>query len=386
MNILITDLNIKLDGHKYGFVNNLIKYLEGYKTQNSYFILTNFTKEFKLVSTAENIKIHSLTADEQEIINSSKSFLLKAAAEWKAINSFTESHSINEVILMELDPYQVEIGRKKTNFSIAGIWFRPYSRMLPEYNTLKSKLLNARTKLQKKLTMDFALLNKNLKRVLILNDEQMPTLLNNPQKPRFFTLPDPYFEYPQIPGFDLRAKYNIPSENIILLQFGNMDERKNNENIIAALNSFEPEIAAKISLLVIGRFKEGYAEKLETLKKSDAKYQMILKDEFVSDEEMESTFAQSDLILRMNINFFGSSGIVGIAANHDKPCVVSNNGVMAELVAKYKLGDVIDPYDISEIKNTIERYLQNKETIKIDGQNYRKTHNLDAYARTLLQI
>lgn len=30
---------------------------------------------------------------------------------------------------------------------------------------------------------------------------------------------------------------------------------------------------------------------------------MILKDEFVSDEEMESTFAQSDLILRMNINF-----------------------------------------------------------------------------------
>lgn len=162
MNILITDLNIKLDGHKFGFVNNLIKYLEGIKTQNNYFILTNFTEEFQLVSNAENIKIHSLTADEQEIINNSKSFLLKAAAEWKAINSFAESYSINEVILMELDPYQVEIGRK-TNFSIAGIWFRPYSRMLPEYNTLKSKLLNARTKLQKKLTMDFALLNKNLK-------------------------------------------------------------------------------------------------------------------------------------------------------------------------------------------------------------------------------
>ena len=386
MNILITDLNIKLDGHKFGFVNNLIKYLEGIKTQNSYFILTNFTEEFQLVSIVDNIKIHSLTADEQEIFNNSKSFLLKAAAEWKAINFFAESHSINEVILMELDPYQVEIGRKKTNFSIAGIWFRPYSRMLPEHDTLKSKLINARTKLQKKLTMDFALLNKNLKRVLILNDEQMPTWLNNPKNPRFFTLPDPYFEYPQIPGFNLRTKYNIASDNIILLQFGNMDERKNNENIIAALNSFEPEKASKITILVIGRFKEGYVEKLETLKKPDAKYQMILKDEFVSDEEMESTFAQSDLILRMNINFFGSSGIVGIAANHNKPCIVSNNGVMAELVAKYKLGEVIDPYSISEIKNTIERYLQNRELLKIDGENYRQTHNLETYAKALLQL
>lgn len=86
------------------------------------------------------------------------------------------------------------------------------------------------------------------------------------KKTKIFTLPDPYFEYPQILGFDLRTKYHIASENIILLQFGNMDERKNNENIIAALNSFEPEKASKISILIIGRFKEGYAEKLEKLK------------------------------------------------------------------------------------------------------------------------
>jgi glycosyltransferase involved in cell wall biosynthesis len=386
MNILITDLNIKLDGHKYGFVNNLIKYLAGHKTHNNYHVLTNFTDEFKLISQSTNVEIHTLTAEEQEIITNSKSFLSKAAAEWKFIKTFAKNHSIEEVILMELDPYQIEIGRNKTHFNISGIWFRPYARMLPEYPTLKSKFINARTKLQKKLTMDFALLNKNLKRVLILNDEQMPIWLNNRSLPRFFTLPDPYFDYPQIDGFDLRSQYNIPSENILLLQFGNMDERKNNENILAALNSFEAELAAKISFLVIGKFKEGYAAKLEALKNKEAKYQMILNDAFVSDEEMESTFAQADVILRMNINFFGSSGIVGIAAKHDKPCIVSNNGVMPDLVAKYKLGEIIDPYNISAIKNAIAGFLQNSDTRKINGQNYRQTHDLEAYAKVLLQL
>jgi glycosyltransferase involved in cell wall biosynthesis len=383
MRILITDLNIKLDGHKFGYISNLLKHIEALSTENEYFILTNHSKEFKLASAKSNIKILSTTEEQQTVILSQKHYFQKSAEEWKIINQECNKNQINHLVLMELDPYQVEIGKKKTSFSIAGIWFRPYARMQKEGPGLKNQIVFWRTILQKKLTIKWALLNKNLKKVFILNDEAMPNWLDSQ---RFFYLPDPYFEYKIIDNFDFRARYNIPKDNLILLQFGNMDERKNNENILAALNNIDEDLALKISLIIVGKFKEGYLEKIKNLIPYNSKYQTIIKDEFVSDEEMESTFIQSDVILRMNINFFGSSGIVGQAANHNKPCIVSDSGVMAEQVEKYRLGKIIDPYDINAIKETIIYYLQNPSSRKIDGSYYRQTHDLEAFGSTLLRI
>jgi glycosyltransferase involved in cell wall biosynthesis len=383
MRILITDLNIKLDGHKFGYVSNLLKYMEALSTENEYFILINHSKEFKLASLKSNIKILTTTEEQQTVILSQKHYFQKSAEEWKIINNECLKNQIHHLVLMELDPYQIEIGKKKTSFSIAGIWFRPYARMQKEGPGLKNQIVFWRTILQKKLTIKWALLNKNLKKVFILNDEAMPNWLDSQ---RFFYLPDPYFEYKIIDNFDFRARYNIPKDNLILLQFGNMDERKNNENILAALNNIEEDLALKISLIIVGKFKEGYLEKIKNLIPYNSKYQTIIKDEFVSDEEMESTFIQSDVILRMNINFFGSSGIVGQAANHNKPCIVSDSGVMAEQVEKYRLGKIIDPYDINAIKETIIYYLQNPSSRKIDGSYYRQTHDLEAFGSTLLRI
>ena len=385
MNVLITDLNIYLDGHKYGFINNLIKYIETKNDSNKYFILSNASKEFKFESSAKNIRISSVSESDQSVIKAQKHFFQKSAVEWKIIKHFCLENSINHLILMELDLYQIEIGKAQSPFTISGIWFRPYSRMQQIGDGLKAKVAFHRTLLQKKLTMKFALRNRNLKKVFILNDESMPLWLNKKIE-RFFCLPDPYFEYPVLPDFDLRKKHNIPANNLILLQFGSMDERKNNENIVAALNHLEENISLKITLLLIGKFRDGYYDKALKLKNPDAKFQYILKDEFVSDAEMESTFAQSDLILRMNVNFFGSSGIVGQAAFHNKPCLVSNNGVMAELVEKYKLGVTLDPFDVNAIQKTLKNFVENPEEFKINGEPYMQTHNLEAYASTLLDL
>jgi len=383
MRILITDLNIKLDGHKFGYISNLLNYIESLSTENEYFILLNFSREFKLETPKQNIKILTTTEEQQGVIIAQKHYFQKSAEEWKIIHHECLNNKINHLVLMELDPYQVEIGKTKTPYSIAGIWFRPYARMQKEGPGLRNQIVFWRTILQKKLTIKWALMNKSLKKTFILNDEAMPNWLNNR---RFFYLPDPYFEYKTIDNFDLRAKYNIPKDNLILLQFGNMDERKNNENIIAALNNLADEKAKKITLIIIGKFKEGYLQKIKNWIPTNSKYQTIIKDEFVSDEEMESTFKQSDVILRMNINFFGSSGIVGQAANHNKPCIVSNNGVMAEQVEKYKLGRIIDPHNVNAIKETIEFYLQNPDERQIDGTNYKKTHDLNTFGSTLLNV
>jgi glycosyltransferase involved in cell wall biosynthesis len=171
---------------------------------------------------------------------------------------------------------------------------------------------------------------------------------------------------------------------LILLQFGNIDNRKNTENIIRALESIPQSKAAQISLLIVGKHAPGYADQLFALKSNDAQYQMISKNEFVADDIMEAIFAQSDVIIRMNVGFFGSSGVVGIAARHNKVCIVSDTGVMANEVTEYKLGKTVAPENIEGIKICLEEFLNDRNKTKIDGTAYIKSHNLESFAKTLL--
>ncbi len=384
MNFLITDLNIKLDGHKLGFIKNLVQYIEKKSLNNIYHFLVNNSEIFQISkSNSENIKIHTLTLEEKSSFEKDIRFLEKAQIQWNIIKKYAAELTINHLVLMELDPYQVAIGKEKTRFSISGIWFRPYHRMQPEKENLLAKARYIIYKNQKKITIFFALRNKNLLKVYVLNDELLTGL---PKNNRFFYLPDPCFQYPHLKDFDLRKNYGVPAGNLILLQFGYIDERKNSENILLALNSLEPEISSNITLLIIGKFSENYEQKLLNLKRISSEYQLVTMDSFISDSEMESTFSQSDVILRMNLNFYGSSGVVGNAANHNKPCIVSSYGVMADQVHKYHLGKIINPTHINEIRNTIIFYLKNPQNRIIDGKNYRESHSAEAYANTLLQV
>lgn len=375
MKYLITDLNITLNGHKFGFVNNLLHYAGKNRPHDEFVFLVNRSADFHLESPYPHITVISPAEEEQMALQAQPGLLRKSQAEWAVIDREARRCECRRLILMELDLYQVAISRSRAPYKISGIWFRPYARMEPEGRGLLQKIRFWRFRLQKQMVIKLALRNPSLDKIFILNDEQMPGWLDNK---RFFTLPDPWFDYPMAEGFDLRKHYAIPDDHLILLQFGYADERKNNENIIAALNGIPH---SNITLLIIGKFRPGYENELKQLKTGS--FRMITRDEFISDEEMESTFHQSDVILRMNVNFFGSSGVVGIAARHDKPVIVSDTGVMAELVKKYRLGDVVDPYDPEAIRNTILRYLRFRPAI--DGSAYRNTHDTRAFAETLLR-
>lgn len=382
MKFLITDLNIKLDGHRYGFMNNLLHYAGENFRDDEFVFLTNLSEDFRLEGHYSHIQTLQLSPEEQSAIDTGLSALKKARLEWEIISQYALDVKADRVILMFLDSYQAEIGKSKTPFRISGIWFAPYSRMEAEGDSIGQKAKMLLTKTRKKLTMEWALRNPALDKVFILNDEEMPGWLNKGET-RFYTLPDPYFEYPAVPGYNLRVRYGIPAENLVFLQFGYIDERKNLENIVLAFNALAPETARKTTLLVIGKFKPGFKEHLLSLKKGE--YQVIFRDEFVSDEEMESSFAQSDVILRMNINFFGSSGIIGAAAQHNKPVIASDTGVMAGIVTRYGLGTIVNPYHIEEIAAAVTAFHTHPSGRVIDGSRYRTTHDLKAFAETLLK-
>jgi glycosyltransferase involved in cell wall biosynthesis len=385
MRYLFVDLNISLDGHKLGFMQNTLNYLASKNDENSYSFLANDSTEFKIQIPEECKKIEVIytSLEQRVLISNQKRTLQKAKAEWEIICQTAIKNAVNHVIMMDLDLYQISIGLKQTPFYVSGIWFRPYLRLQPDNESLKAKIRCEILKLQKKLTVKIALRNKNLCKIFILNDETMPLELKSISD-RFQYLPDPIFPYLQLSGFNARKYYSIPNNNLIFLQFGYIDDRKNNENIINALHLLPDYIASETSLLIIGKYEKDYLQKINKWKGQNAKFQLITRDEFVSDAEMESTFAQSDVILRMNHTFAGSSGIVGIAANHDKPCIVSDFGVMADQVAKYNLGLIINPNDPKAISEGIISFFNDKSKLKINGSAYRNTHDVQAFVETLL--
>lgn len=383
MRFLITDLQIQLDGHRLGFINNLMAYAATSTPQHEYLFITNRSQDFTLESPAPHIRVQTLKQAEQLEIDAENKAVKKAHIEWEIICAYARAYQADRVIFMYLDSYQLEIGRNQDlPFKISGIWFSPYSRMEAESDELKDRFQNFITKTRKKYVMRWALKNPQLDKIFILNDEEMPKWLNK-DVPRFFTLADPYFEYPALPDYCLRKTYNIPKDHLIFLQFGYMDERKNLENIVRAFNVLPSAQAEKSTLLLIGKFKPGFRSTVENIKSGP--YQLIVRDEFVSNEEMESSFAQSDVILRMNIRFFGSSGIIGVAAQHNKPVIASNTGVMAEIVEKYRLGMLVNPYAIDEIAAALSRFHSVEDSLHIDGSKYRNNHDLATFGKTLLQ-
>ena len=184
---------------------------------------------------------------------------------------------------------------------------------------------------------------------------------------------------------EIRNKYAIPYGNKILLIFGYLDDRKNIPNILSALNQLPDSLKHKMSLLIIGKAAKSYKNTIDqAIEETSGGYQVIHKDEFVDDCEMEALFAQCDLVLRMNVNYFASSGIIGLAAKYNKPSLVSDYGIVADLTSHYHLGQLADPMDIEKISLKIRNFMEQAELWKIDGSSYYKDHKTSSFVESLL--
>ncbi|MGR3810053.1 glycosyltransferase [Jiulongibacter sp. NS-SX5] len=386
MNYLIVDLNITLNGHKLGFVQETLNHLALHHTdgEHSFHFLVN--EELKKADS-KHIEVHIPGKSYQAKFERHKG-LKKYKEQWEYISLKAGQLDIEKVVLMEFDLYQAAIGfDKTTSFDVSGIWFRPHFRQkaigLSILQTLKFKL----KKLQKKTLLKSALRNKRLKNIFILNDQPTVDALNDSDEQRFSYLADPVFDYPCYKLTDIRDKYIIDKDRLIFLIFGYMDERKNVVNILNALEGLEKEDQQKVCLMMVGKTADHYQDTLEkAIQKHSSEVQLFHIDDFVDNCEMEALFAQSDLVLRMNINFFASSGIIGLAAKHNKPSIVSDYGIVAELTEAYKLGRLVDPLDVSQLRALFRGFIKDPESWKIDGQSYYKQHNTKAFVETLLEL
>jgi len=115
-----------------------------------------------------------------------------------------------------------------------------------------------------------------------------------------------------------------------------------------------------IKLIVAGEFydnKEEYISQIDVLGIKDS---IILKSDFIPEEEVKDYFCASDMITQ-TYRTATQSGVTQIAYHFERPMLVTNVGGLSEIVPHNKVGYVCD-INIKDIADCIvEFYLEQKE-------------------------
>ena len=289
------------------------------------------------------------------------------------------------MLFMNFDQYQIPVFLTKFNFKISGILFRPHHRIEASNSTFKTRLGSGITKIKKIIAELFLLRKRNIKDIFILNDQEGVEKLNkyhNTQK--FKYLPDPIFSY-KSENYTSNIGIN-KNERFKFLLFGALNERKNVTNIFHAYNIAEFEYPTE--LILIGPSTPKYNEYLEKLISqldniNIGNKKLTIKDEFVSDEDMDWIFSQCDVTLLIYKDFYGSSGLLGRACLHNLKVIGTNVGLLQSMITNYNLGANCDPNSVEDIAKTL---IKCKE-LNIPHESFQKfyqNHTPDKFIETLI--
>jgi glycosyltransferase involved in cell wall biosynthesis len=180
---------------------------------------------------------------------------------------------------------------------------------------------------------------------------------------------------------EARNHLNIPQNSFVLLFFGFIRKYKGLDLLLDAMailkqrrkvtdNTQTPHSPFTIHhspfhLLIAGEFYEDSKTYLEQIEKLGIGDDLILKTNFIPDNEVKYYFSAADVVVQPYRNAT-QSGVTPLAYHFDKPMIVTNTGSLPDFVPHEKVGLVCEPNALS-IATAIERYLEL-------GENYFLPH------------
>ncbi len=138
-----------------------------------------------------------------------------------------------------------------------------------------------------------------------------------------------------------RRKLGISETGKLILFFGFIREYKGLDILLNAMAN--PEIKnSGIKLLIAGEFYEPEERYSELINKLGIKDQLILRTEFIPDNEVRYYLSAADVVVQPYRNAT-QSGVTPLAYHFEKPTIVTNVGGLPELVPHEKAGIVCEP-------------------------------------------
>ncbi len=172
----------------------------------------------------------------------------------------------------------------------------------------------------------------------------------------------------------LRQTYGISADEMMLLFVGRLVKVKGADNLIQAMPAVLHEFPkTKLVILGVGDMEASLQQMIRDLR---LQQKVILRNEFVSEEERIIHYAASDVVVLPSL--YEPFGIVCTEAmSMGKPVVVGargTNGMREQVIpsGEYQCGRHVNPYDPADIAWGIKQVLESREQQIQMGKNARE--------------
>lgn len=173
---------------------------------------------------------------------------------------------------------------------------------------------------------------------------------------RVLAMPEPIEPMPALDRAEARARLGAPSDARIIASAGRMDSRKGSDLLIRAF--LRMPRAADDRLLLVGPVDAAVRDLLAGEARAAVESRAILvRDAFVSDEELLATFIAGDVVAVPYRLSHTSSGIATRAVAAGRPVVGPDRGFLGTMIERFGLGAGCDVENLDALGATLRRML-----------------------------
>lgn len=337
-------------------------------------------------------------AEEASLIprKSSVHRVFRSFQEWNLLRKYATSLGATQCLLLYFDSFQAAVASgAKLPCSFSGIYFRPtfhYSDFTNYVPSLKDRVQHWREKF---IILPRILRHPQLQNLFCLDPFVIKHMDQFLSKAKAIHLPDPVQIYNAPTHLTLeKFKQSLgiePGRKVFLLFGALYDERKGIHQLLEAISTLSPTLCQRLCLLLVGKMGGGNESPIQKRIAEISQFlpvQIIIRDQFVPEREVQLYFQSADVILAPYQRHVGMSGILVQAAAAQKPILSSDYGLMGGITHHWELGLTVDSTVPSEIAKGLTRFLlESKEKLsdRSKMKAFAEQNSADRFANLIFQ-
>lgn len=311
----------------------------------------------------------------------------------RLLRRYIERLRPDHCFLAYFDHVQVSLAtglRFDRSVRISGTYFRPsfhYAALSGQRPGFSEQLKNLRKQAQLRL----ALRNPHFDTLFCLDPFSVPHVQKLSRKAHAVVLPDGVeTTAPTASAAQVREELGVAPERRMLLLFGALARRKGIFKLLDALGQLTDSLCERACVVLAGAVDPSERESLNraiaTL--SHRPLQIILCDDFITDQEMHNLFAATDVALLPYQHHIGSSGVLIRAAAVPVPVIGADYGVIGAHIRQRNLGLAVDATDAGALANALRHGLTHAPEVLFDAESARRfaaENTADHFSETIFR-
>jgi len=182
-------------------------------------------------------------------------------------------------------------------------------------------------------------------------------------------LPDPSTLHTALPSKPAaRLQLKVPLEACLVVIFGEISARKGVVFLLQA--AADPRCSDRIHILLAGRCRD--RERLvtsEPFRGLEAAGRIHMVDGYVRGAEERQVIAAADCMWVGHSDFYGTSGVMVLAARHGLPVLATEQGLIGYLARQHRIGVIIQPKNRMSVVAALNRLVEQPEWFAQAGVN-----------------